>query len=257
MRVSHWLAIPMVCSLFMPMMSFAQDAKSAPPLSKQDVEKIVQEYLIKNPQVIQQSLAIMQQRQAEERRKQQATALTGQKETLYNSSRSVVVGNPKGDVTIVEFYDYNCGYCKSAVRDLQALIASDPKVRVVLKDFPILSQASAEAARVAVAAKKQLSPQQYWTFHVALMSQSERANEATALLHAERMGVNMAKLKEDMNALDVPATLQETADLAKVLGVRGTPNYVIGDEIIPGAPGLEGLKELVSNVRKCGKGRCG
>jgi len=197
-----------------------------------------------------------QQRQAEAQRVAQAGALKETRQTLLNAPHSFVVGNPSGDVTLVEFFDYNCGYCKQALADMRTLLKADPNLRVVLKDFPVLGPDSVEASRVALAAGKQLQGERLFDYHVKLMDNRGRVNGERALSVAKDLGLDMARLQKDMQGQDVQAALQENMGLADKLSLSGTPAFIIGDQVIPGAVGLAPLKQVVANVRQCGKASC-
>ena len=170
---------------------------------------------------------------------------------LFRPAASPVVGNVKGDVPVIEFFDYNCGYCKKAFTDVAQLMDKDKKVRVILKEFPILAKGSEEASRVALAAKMQ---GKYWEFHRAMLESQGQANEAAALRVAEKLGLDMARLKKDMASPEVKKEIDDTRQLATKMGIQGTPHFIVGDRIIPGAP--ENLAELlgkhVDDVRKDG-----
>ena len=174
---------------------------------------------------------------------------------IYRGENSSVAGDPQGDVTVVEFFDYNCGYCKRGLPEVQRLIHDDKKVRFVFKELPILSKGSEEAARVALAAKRQ---GKYWEFHQALLGSKGQAHEATALKAAESLGLDMGKLKTDMASDEVKKELQGDLQLAKELGVNGTPHFLVGDKSIPGAPDdlHDQLETLVNGYRKTGCNMC-
>jgi protein-disulfide isomerase len=224
---------------------------------RQAIGEIVKDYLLKNPEVLTEVIAELEKRQAEAQRVSQAGALQETRQTLLNAPHSFVVGNPSGDVTLVEFFDYNCGYCKQALADMRTLLKADPKLRVVLKDFPVLGPDSVEASRVALAAGKQLQGERLFDYHVKLMDNRGRVNGERALSVAKDMGLDMARLQKDMQGQDVQAALQENMGLGDKLSLSGTPAFVIGDQIIPGAVGLAPLKQVVANVRQCGKASCG
>jgi protein-disulfide isomerase len=179
------------------------------------------------------------------------------KQSLLNASHSYVVGNPSGDITLVEFFDYNCGYCKKALSDVQTLMKSDPKLRVVLKDFPVLGPDSVEASRVALAVKNQLQGQKLLDYHVKVLESRGRVNGERAMAVAKDMGVDMARLQKDIESPEVRSALQENMALGDKLSLTGTPAFIVGETIIPGAVGLDPLKQLVDNVRQCGKASCG
>ena len=171
---------------------------------------------------------------------------------IFRPAASPVVGNSSGDVTVIEFFDYNCGYCKKALSDVAQLIDKDRKVKLIPKEFPILAKGSEEASRVALAAKMQ---GKYWEFHRAMLESQGQANEASALRIAEKLGLDMARLKKDMASAEVKKEIDDTRKLAAKLGIQGTPHFLVGDRIIPGAP--ENLGELLSqNVKEVRKDGC-
>ncbi len=224
---------------------------------KQAIGEIVKDYLLKNPEVLTEVIAELEKRQAEAQQVAQAGAVKETKQTLLNASHSYVVGNPSGDLTLVEFFDYNCGYCKKALADVQTLMKSDPKLRVVLKDFPVLGPDSVEASRVALAAKNQLQGQKLFDYHVKVLDTRGRVNGERAMAVAKEMGLDMARLQKDIEGADVRNALQENMALGDKLNLTGTPAFIIGETVIPGAVGIEPLKQVVDNVRQCGKANCG
>ena len=221
-----------------------------------DIETIVRDYLLAHPEVLEEAMAELSKRQtAAEAEKQKASVATNA-ETIFNSPRGVVLGNKDGDVTFVEFFDYNCGYCKRAMADMLELMKADPKLKVVLKEFPVLSQGSVEAAQVAVAVRMQdPTGKKYLDFHQKLLGGRGAADKARALAAAKDAGLDMAKLEKDLASSEVKATLEENLKLAESLGMNGTPSYVIGKQVVIGAVGVDGLKEKISNAR-CGKATC-
>jgi protein-disulfide isomerase len=224
---------------------------------KQAIGEIVKDYLIKNPEVLTEVIAELEKRQAEAQQASQAGAVKETQQALLNASHSYVVGNPSGDITLVEFFDYNCGYCKKALSDVQTLITSDPKLRVVLKDFPVLGPESVEASRVALAVKNQLQGQKLLDYHVKVMDSRGRVNGERAIAVAKEMGVDVARLQKDMEGAEVRSALQENMALGDKLSLTGTPAFIIGETVIPGAVGLDPLKQVVANMRQCGKATCG
>jgi protein-disulfide isomerase len=226
----------------------------------EQVQSIVKDYLTKNPEVLSQVFADLMRRGSEKtavapsvqpEKPDRSAAIRGNTATILNSSHQVVLGNPNGKVTMVEFFDYNCGYCKRALGDMQAMIKDDPNLRVVLKEFPILGPGSVEAAQVAVAVRMQ-DPrgEKYFAFHQALLGGRGHADMATALAAARDAGVDVARLNQDLTSAEVKDTLTESTQLARTLGINGTPGYVIGDTIVPGAIGAAGLKERVTAASK-------
>lgn len=224
------------------------------PLSgaqRKEIEDIVKEYLIKNPEILVVMQNALEAKEYEIQAKRMATVIKDNAKEVFRPASSPIVGNSKGDVTVLEFFDYNCGYCKRALVDIARLIENDKQVKVILKELPILSEGSKETAKVALAAKMQ---GKYWEFHRAMLGGSGQANEASSLRTAEKLGLDMAKLKKDMASPAVQKEIEDTQTLAKKLGVNGTPYFLIADKIIPGAPEnlLERMHKLVAEVRKEG-----
>jgi protein-disulfide isomerase len=209
-----------------------------------------------NPQVIGEALAELEKRQEAAQRLSQETALREQRDVLLSSPHGNLVGNPKGDVTIVEFFDYNCGYCKRALADLRTLAKSDPKLRIVLKDLPVLGPESVEASRVGLAAKLQISGDKLFEYHSRLLESRGRINGERAISLAREMGLDVARLQRDLDGPEVRAALQENSTLGQKLGLTGTPAFVIGDEVISGAVGVEPLRQAVTAMRSCGRAAC-
>jgi protein-disulfide isomerase len=223
---------------------------------KKEVRQLVREFLLTNPEVIQEAIVELERRQQEAQKTAQVSALQSERNTLLHSPRGNLVGNPSGDVTLVEFFDYNCGYCKRALADLRILMKGDPKLRVVLKDFPVLGPESVEASRVSLAVKQQLSGEKLFDYHTRVMETRGRVNGERALAVAKEMGLDMARLQKDLDHAEVRAALQENMVLGDKLGLTGTPAFVIGDEVISGAVGLDPLRKIVASTRQCGKATC-
>jgi protein-disulfide isomerase len=221
-----------------------------------DIERIIREYLIKNPEVLQEAISELEKRQASADAEKHKVAVKDNAETLFNSARHVVVGNPQGDVTFVEFFDYNCGYCKRALEDMTALMKSDPKLKVVLKEFPVLGPASVEAARVAVAVRMQdKTGKKYLEFHQKLLTGRGQVDRARAIAVAKEVGLDTARIERDMASEEARVSIEESFKLAEKLGLNGTPSYVIGNDVVVGAVGLATLREKV-NAARCGKATC-
>jgi protein-disulfide isomerase len=167
-----------------------------------------------------------------------------------------MLGNKDGDVTFVEFFDYNCGYCKRAMADMLDLMKNDHKLKVVLKEFPVLSEGSVDAAKVAVAVRMQdPTGLKYLDFHQKLLGGRGQADKARAMAAAKEAGLDTARIEKDLSSPEVKATIEENFKLAEEMGLNGTPSYVIGKQIVVGAVGLEGLKEKIG-IARCGKATC-
>ncbi|AMN42807.1 DsbA family protein [Rhodoplanes sp. Z2-YC6860] len=234
----------------------AGHAQSFSSPQRSEIEKIVRDYLVAHPEVLQEAIAALEKKQAADEAEKHEAAVKDNAKEIFDSPRQVTVGNPQGDVTFVEFFDYNCGYCKRAMSDMFDLIKSDPKLKVVLKEFPVLGPGSVEAARVAVAVRMQdKTGKKYLDFHQKLLGGRGQADKARALAAAKEAGFDMAKIEKDMASDEVRASLEESLKLAEKLGLNGTPSYVIGQNVVVGAVGLDALKEKI-NTARCGKAAC-
>jgi protein-disulfide isomerase len=236
-------------------LALAAGTAAAQTASRDEIEKIVREYILKNPEIVRDAIIELRRRDEQAETQQRSNALKSHQARLFNSPRGVVVGNPKGNVTLVEFFDYNCGYCKKALGDIGELLKNDPNLKIVFKELPILSPGSVEAARVSIAVRIQ-DPSKYFAFHRILLGGRGEANAARALAAAKEAGLDIERIKKDMNGPEVEATLQESAELAEALKVSGTPTYVLADQVIPGALPYERLSLAIAAVRKCGKVEC-
>lgn len=216
-------------------------------MDRAEVEQIVREYLLENPEVIMEALTILQARQEAAQAEQQQQALADYRDELFNHPESPVAGNPDGNVTVVEFFDYQCGYCKQVHADVRSLLEQDGNVRLVFKEFPILGPASLTATRAALAAREQ---DLYLPFHDALMTHHSRLDDDTVMRIAASVGLDVERLARDMEAPEIDALIARNHELAQVLGIRGTPAFVIGDNLIPGAVELDRLQELVEEARQ-------
>jgi protein-disulfide isomerase len=223
---------------------------------KAGIQKIVHDYLITNPEVIREAIDELKKREDAAELASREKAVVEQGEKIVHSANQAVVGNPDGDVTLVEFFDYNCGYCKQSLASVSKLIESDPKLRVVLKDFPVLGLDSVDAAHVATAARMQFAPAKFWDFHKKLLSTRGHIGKAQALAAAKETGADMDRLEKDANSPETQAALKEVATLAEQLKFDGTPSWVIGKEAVVGGVPYAQLKAKIDNMRKCGKASC-
>ena len=253
---SFRLLAPALFALALAAAPQAASAQSFSDTQRGDIQKIVREYLIANPEVLEEAMNELSKRQAAAEAEKHEASITKNAEAIFNSPRGVTLGNKDGDVTFVEFFDYNCGYCKRAMVDMLELMKADPKLKVVLKEFPVLSQGSVEAAQVGVAVRMQdPTGKKYLDFHQKLLTGRGAADKARAMAAAKEAGLDMAKLEKDFGGDEVRATLEENMKLAESMGMNGTPSYVIGKQIVIGAVGLENLKEKIATAR-CGKATC-
>lgn len=216
---------------------------------------IVHEYLVENPDVLRDAFAALEQSERANQQARRDQILTDAHDFLFQGD-DLILGNPDGDVTMVEFFDYNCGFCARALDDVERMIEADPDLRVVLKDFPVLGEASVEASQVGVAAMQQFDNATLAEFHTRLMRVRGRANGERALEIALDLGADGERLRRDAESETVINILRENYAIASDLGVSGTPAWVIGDRVISGAVGVERLGAAVANMRACGSVEC-
>ncbi len=239
-------------ALLAAMLAFAAPAfaQSFSEPQKQEIGKIIREYLLKHPEVLQEAMQEYEKRQQVAEAEKAKAAIKTHAEAIFNSPRQVTLGNPQGDVTFVEFFDYNCGYCKRALEDMMVLMSKDPKLKVVLKEFPVLGPASLDAARIGVAVRMQdKTGKKYLEFHQKLLTGRGQVDKARAMAVAKEIGLDMAKLDKDLKSDEIEATLQESAKLAEALGLNGTPSYVINNDVVIGAVGLAALGAKIQAAR--------
>jgi protein-disulfide isomerase len=225
-------------------------AQSFSDAQRGEIERIVKDYLVAHPEVLQDVMSELEKRQTAAKAEQQIAGVREHKEVLFNSSHQVTLGNPHGDVTMVEFFDYNCGYCKRALGDMLQLLKTDPNLKVVLKEYPVLGPGSVEAAQVAVAARMQdKTGKKYLEFHQKLLGGHGPADKAHALAAAKEVGFDVARIEKDLGSDEVRETLKENLKVADAIGLDGTPSYVIGSDVVIGAQGYDALKEKVDAAR--------
>lgn len=233
--------IVVALSLALPLQAAAQD------LSEDRVRELVLETIRENPEIVMEAVAILESRQAEAQAASQAEVLAEERDALERDPNAPVLGNPDGDVTVVEFFDYNCPYCRRAKPEIESLLEADPNVRLVYREWPILGEGSVVAARAALAAREQGL---YEDFHWAMMGMNGRAEESSVLRIAEDIGLDIAQLLRDMEAREIDAHIQTSMRLAQALGITGTPSFVIGDALVPGVVDADQLQTLVSDARE-------
>lgn len=234
--------------------SIAGGAQAFDQGEKDEIGKLVREYLLSHPQVLVEVQQALEKKQAEERMAQARVAVKENAEAIFQAPADLSLGNPQGKTTIVEFFDYNCGYCKRAVSDMDAIIKANPDVRFVLKEFPILGQDSVDAHKVSYAFKH-IAPEKYGDFHRALMT-GEHADEARALEVAKSLGVSEEQIRTKMVEAPQDDSVRDAYQLATKLGITGTPSYILGDEAVFGAVGENELNQKIASVRQCGKTTC-
>jgi protein-disulfide isomerase len=222
-------------------------------IDQQRLERIIRDYLKKNPQILVEMATELDKRQAIEQASQQTNAISDNADAIFRSPVSYVAGNPNGDVSVVEFFDYNCPFCRRALHDVVKLINDDGKVRLVLKELPILSNDSVAAAKLALASNKQ---GKYFEMHQKLLSEPGKADKEKALRIAKDLGLDTDQLQKDAEDPIIKKALDEAKDLAQKLSLNGTPLFLIGDRVISGAPDdlFDQLEAKVAEVRQNGCG---
>ncbi|APZ50975.1 protein-disulfide isomerase (plasmid) [Salipiger abyssi] len=210
------------------------------------IKELMLEAIRENPGIVFEAAQLFEQQQQALQAQAAAQVLDTEKATLENDPNAPVLGNPDGDVTVVEFFDYNCPYCRRVKPEMEALLAADPNVRVVYREWPILGDGSVFAARAALASRNQ---GKYEEFHWAMMQLKERAEEASILRTAEDIGLDVAQLRRDMNGPEIEEHIQTSMRLAQSLGFSGTPSFVIGDSLAPGLIQADQMIELVDQAR--------
>ena len=213
------------------------------------IRQVVKDYLIKNPEVMLEVQDALNDKQEKKIAESQASTLKSKKDEIFNSPNDAVLGNPNGSVTLVEFFDYNCGYCKKSYPDLENLIKSDQKLRVVIKDFPILGPDSVKAHIVARAVMK-IMPEKYAEFHKELLTIPGRSNEEKAIKIAVKLGVDEQKLRSTMQDESLQQAFVDNGQLAYALGINGTPSYILGNNVLVGAVGENILKAKIAELEK-------
>lgn len=218
------------------------------PSQKRELKELIRAYLVEEPEVLLEAMEALENKNANATAEQAQTAILSNWDTLTKAPNSYVGGNPKGDISIVEFFDYNCGYCKQAMEAVMEVVKEDGNIRLVLKEFPILSESSTVASEMAIAALKQ-GNDKYLVFHTLLMENKGALTDDKLTDLATESGLNLVQLQADMKAPEVQATIDESYMLARAIGIRGTPGFVIGEKLYPGAASVETLKKVVAEAR--------
>jgi len=239
-----------VCSIAGTSGLLAQEQSAADNgFSRAQIESIVREYLLANPEILVEVQSALEQKMQAEQAAASQQVISEAADQIFDSAHDGIIGNPEGDVTIVEFFDYNCGYCKRALSDMEALVANDKNLRFVLKEFPILGPDS-HAAHIVSMAFRKLAPEKYGDYHRRLLGGQGRANEETAIKIALELGVDEAALRQEMKNPEIEQVFRETYELANRLQITGTPSYVVGKEVVFGAMGQDHLSEKIAAVRQ-------
>jgi protein-disulfide isomerase len=228
----------------------APDGDSPFSTQEQDaIDRQVREYILENPEIIMQAVQILRERQEQQAENARREGVRQYAEALRDSGPLPVLGNPDGDVTIVEFFDYRCPYCRQVANLAVETAKADGNVRVVYKEYPILGPESEFAARAAIAAAMQ---GRYAEFHKALMNDVQTVNQDSVMRLAEMMDLDVEQLKTDMRSDKVTETIQRTRQLGQQLQINGTPAFIVGTEVAPGAISRDQLEEMIAQARQEG-----
>ena len=225
----------------------AADASAFSAAQKDELKKLMREYLLEHPEVISEAITELDTRAEKTKADKRANVLVSRRQEILNPTEGTIIGNPKGDVTVVEFFDYNCGYCKSMFQAMVEILKEDTKMRLVLKEYPILGPSSVTASRAALASRKQ---GKYSDFHLALLGYKGSLTDSVVMVIAQNVGLDTRKLQEDMKDPAITEILVKNHNLADELGVEGTPQVIVGDAFLPGAVPKEELVAAISKARK-------
>ena len=225
---------------------FHSQAIAADEMSQSQFDQRIHDYILAHPEVLMQALQSLDQRQREAEAAQAKQVLKARADDIFRDKQSPVGGNAEGDVTLVEFFDYNCPYCRQMAPVMEQAVADDPRLKIVYKEFPILGPDSLFAAKAALAAERQ---GKYQEFHKALYGSRTRVTEAVVLKIAGEAGLDVERMKTDMQQPDIQGLIDRNAELAQALRITGTPGFVVGDQIFPGATDLETMKKLIRQAR--------
>ena len=242
-----FVASALVCGLIIVLQCGPVKAAEIPTEQRQAIEGIIHDYLLHNPDVLIEALHGAEEKLNREADAKAVKALSDQRSEIFDDPATPVGGDPRGDVTIVEFFDYRCPYCKQVQPSLQALLKEDPKLRFLYKEMPVLGAPSVTAARAALAAQRQ---GKYEAFHNAMMATKGQITDETVYKVAGSVGLDVDRLKQDMSAPDIQRALKTNLALADALNIRGTPGFIVGNHIVPGAVDLEALRNMVADARK-------
>ena len=250
MNMSHrapLAAFALLCAIFAALPLRPITAAEIPPEQRKAIEAIIHDYLMQNPDVLIEALRTAEDKASRDADAKAAVVLKDRRGEVFDDPATPVGGNPQGDVTIVEFFDYRCPYCKQVQPALQKLLDQDRKLRFVYKEMPVLGAPSVIAAHAALAARLQ---GKYEAFHAAMMATKGQITEDVVYQVAGSVGLDVDRLKHDITSPEIDQAVKANLALAKALDIHGTPGFIIGEHIVPGAIDLDALKDLVAGARK-------
>jgi protein-disulfide isomerase len=213
---------------------------------KKEIQGIIQDYLANHPDMLLHAIERADDKLKSDAKDKAQKALDEHRQQVFNDPASPIAGNPNGNVTLVEFFDYRCPYCKQVEPSLEKLVGEDRQLRFVYKEFPVLGPDSETAAHVALAARRQ---GKYDAFHRAMMATNGHIDEAAIYKVAASVGLDMDRLRQDAKSPEIEKELSANIDLGNSLGIDGTPGFIVGDQIVDGAMPLSDLKQLIATAR--------
>jgi protein-disulfide isomerase len=240
------LVVAVLAVLLLPV-SRPATADEFTPEQRKEIEGLIRDFLVNHPDVLTDAIQAADEKLKRDAKDKAARALADHRAEVFDDPQTPFGGNPQGDVTLVEFFDYRCPYCKQVQPGIEKLLRDDHQLRVVYKEFPVLGPESDLAAHVALAARKQ---DKYDAFHAAMMATTGRIDEAVIYRVAASVGLDVDQLKKDAKAPEIDQLLKANLNLATLLDIDGTPAFVIGETIIPGALDYDGLQQLIADLRK-------
>jgi protein-disulfide isomerase len=241
------LALVLACGFITALSAQSLWAAEIPAEQREAIEGIIHDYLLHNPDVLIEAVRGAEDKLNHEADAKAAKILSDRRSEIFNDPATPVGGNPQGNVTVVEFFDYRCPYCKQVLPELQTLLREDHKLRFVYKEFPVLGPVSIVAARAALAAQRQ---GKYEAFHTAMMATKGQITDDTVYKVAASVGLDVDRLKQDMASPEIGQAIKGNLALAEALNIHGTPGFIIGNKIVPGAIDLDTLKDMISEARK-------
>lgn len=239
----------LAATLILALPAQALDLESMMASERDAFRAEVRAYLLENPEVIMEAVALLEERQAAEKAQNDMALVKANTSDLFNDDHSWVGGNPDGDITLVEFLDYRCGYCRRAFPEVQTLVESDGNIRLVVKEFPILGEESLLASRFAIAAKQVAGDDAYEALHDTLMTFNGALSETTLKRMAETLGLDAQSILDHMESPDVTRVIAANHQLAQRLDISGTPSFVMGDQMLRGYLPLEDMQRVAARIR--------
>lgn len=240
------LAGALASAIAVPAIAVAEEFNSK---QRDELGTIIRDYLMKNPEVLRDAFQELERKTQAEKDEMAKKAIVSEADNIFRADGDLVVGNPKGSITMVEFMDYNCGYCKRSFPVIQKLIEADKDLKIVIKEFPILGPGSTYAARAAIASAEQ---GKYWEMHQALVEVRGAVDQVKVLQLAQSIGIDVEKLRKDMESEKINKIIARNMNTAEALGIQGTPAFLVDDKLIPGAVGFAALSGVISSIRQNG-----